>query len=146
MSLSSFSCLPLGVSDFRKLRETGKIYVDKTGLIYQLASKRGQFLFTRPRRFGKSLLISTLESLFKNGTKDFAGLVIEGIWKDRTYPVIRLDFSNIKDFSSEDEFLSLLNEYLFLVMKRSGIEVDGLSPAGGLTNSAEFPVRKRGDG
>lgn len=110
MNLAPFPSLPLGVSNFHKFRETGKIYVDKTELIYQLASERGQFLFTRPRRFGKSLLISTFESLFKNGTKDFFGLFIQGKWKDRTYPVIRLDFSNIKDFSSRDEFLSLLNE------------------------------------
>lgn len=138
MNLSSFSRLPLGVSDFHKLRETGKIYVDKTELIYQLASERGQFLFTRPRRFGKSLLISKFESLFKNGLRDFSGLAIENKWKDRTYQVIRLDFSNIKDFSSEDELLSLLNEYLFLVMKRSGIEVGGLSTAGGLTAFFEW--------
>lgn len=133
MNPASFPGLPLGVSDFHKLRETGKIYVDKTELIYQLASERGQFLFTRPRRFGKSLLISTFESLFKNGLRDFSGLAIENKWKDRTYQVIRLDFSNIKDFSSEDELLSLFNEYLFVVMKRSGIRVGGLSPAGGLS-------------
>lgn len=138
MNTASFSRLPLGVSDFHKLRETGKIYVDKTELIYQLASEHRQFLFTRPRRFGKSLLISTFESLFKNGVQDFSGLAIEKKWKDRAYQVIRLDFSNIKDFSSEDEFLSLLNEYLFLVMKRSGIEVDGLSPADGLTAFFEW--------
>lgn len=138
MNPAPFSSLPLGVSDFHKLRETGKIYVDKTELIYQLASERGQFLFTRPRRFGKSLLISTFESLFKYGLRDFSGLTIKDKWKDRTYQVIRLDFSNIRDFSSEDEFLPLLNEYLFVVMRRTGIEVDGLSPAGGLTAFFEW--------
>lgn len=138
MNPAPFSSLPLGVSDFHKLRETGKIYVDKTELIYQLASERGQFLFTRPRRFGKSLLISTFESLFKYGLRDFSGLAIKDKWKDRTYQVIRLDFSNIRDFSSEDEFLPLLNEYLFVVMRRTGIEVDGLSPAGGLTAFFEW--------
>ena len=66
MNPAPFSSLPLGVSDFHKLRETGKIYVDKTELIYQLASERGQFLFTRPRRFGQSLLISTFESLLNS--------------------------------------------------------------------------------
>ena len=53
-------------------------------------------------------------------------------------PSHRLDFSNIRDFSSEDEFLPLLNEYLFVVMRRTGIEVDGLSPAGGLTAFFEW--------
>ena len=57
--------LPLGTSDFSALRKSGQIYVDKTGLIYKLASKRQKFFLSRPRRFGKSLLLSTFESLFK---------------------------------------------------------------------------------
>ena len=55
--------LPLGTSDFSALRKSGQIYVDKTGLIYTLASKRQKFFLSRPRRFGKSLLLSTFESL-----------------------------------------------------------------------------------
>ena len=66
MDPASFPNLPLGVSDFHKLRETEKLYVDKTDLVAQLASKKGQFLLTRPRRFGKSLLISTFESLLNS--------------------------------------------------------------------------------
>ena len=145
MNSTSFSCLPLGVSDFPKLRETGKIYVDKTELIYKLASKRGGFLFTRPRRFGKSLLISTFESLFKNGSSDFSGLSIEKKWTDKTYQVIRLDFSNIKDFSSEEEFLSLFNEYLFLSTSRCEITVDEATPANGLTSFFEWLSKQHED-
>lgn len=68
--------LPLGTSDFSALRKSGQIYVDKTRLIYTLASKRQKFFLSRPRRFGKSLLLSTFESLFKYGLRDFHGLEI----------------------------------------------------------------------
>lgn len=105
--------LPLGTSDFSALRKSGQIYVDKTGLIYTLASKRQKFFLSRPRRFGKSLLLSTFESLFKYGLRDFHGLEIEALWKDEsTYQVIRLDFSNLKGFSSAEEFSELLDQYL----------------------------------
>lgn len=57
--------LPLGTSDFATLRSSNEIYVDKTEMIYQLACVRGKVFLSRPRRFGKSLLISTFESLFK---------------------------------------------------------------------------------
>lgn len=105
--------LPLGTSDFSALRKSGQIYVDKTRLIYTLASKRQKFFLSRPRRFGKSLLLSTFESLFKYGLRDFYGLEIESLWKDEnTYQVIRLDFSNLKGFSSAEEFSELLDQYL----------------------------------
>ena len=65
MERKTFSQLPLGVSDFHKLRELGKIYVDKTGLLYDLITTFEKVFLARPRRFGKSLLVSTFESLFK---------------------------------------------------------------------------------
>lgn len=79
--------LPLGTSDFRSLRVNNEIYVDKTELIYEMVepSQRRKLLLARPRRFGKSLLISTFESLFKNGLKDFKGLAIEKYWCDKKY-------------------------------------------------------------
>ena len=106
--------LPLGTSDFRSLRVNNEIYVDKTELIYEMVepSQRRKLLLARPRRFGKSLLISTFESLFRNGLKDFEGLAIAKLWNDHTYPVVRLDFSEIKEFSSLDEFKT--NFYTFL--------------------------------
>lgn len=59
--------LPLGTSDFSVLRKRNQIYVDKTAQVYEIASRPEKFLLVRPRRFGKSLLISTFESLFKYG-------------------------------------------------------------------------------
>ena len=75
--------LPLGVQDFTELRQAGMIYVDKTELIYSLVrAKKGYYRFSRPRRFGKSLLLSTFESLFRFGLRDFKGLAIEKLWDE----------------------------------------------------------------
>ena len=84
---------PIGRQTFSTLIEGGYVYVDKTDLVYNLAQKDICFL-CRPRRFGKSLLISTLDSYFK-GEKDlFKGLKIEELEKEwKQYPVFRIDFS-----------------------------------------------------
>lgn len=105
--------LPLGDSDFSKLRNRGAVYVDKTALIYKLVTENSdKIFFSRPRRFGKSLLISTLESLFKYGLRDFKGLAIEKLWKERTYSVVRLDFSQVCTFESHAEFSDLFWTYI----------------------------------
>ena len=87
--------LPLGLLGFQNIREKGKIYVDKTELIARFAEYDTPIFFSRPRRFGKSLLINTLSNLFKNGLQYFNGLAIEKLWNDKTYKVIHLDFSEI---------------------------------------------------
>ncbi len=84
---------PIGKQTFSTLIEGGYVYVDKTDLVYQLAQKDICFL-CRPRRFGKSLLISTLESYFKGEKELFKGLKIEELEKEWTqYPVFRIDFA-----------------------------------------------------
>ncbi len=55
---------PIGIQDFEKLRDSGYVYVDKTALVYKLASEGSYYFLSRPRRFGKSLLLSTLEAYF----------------------------------------------------------------------------------
>lgn len=96
--------LSLGTSDFVALRRNRMIYADKTDLIYSLASTRARIFLARPRRFGKSLLVSTLQSLFSDGLKYFSGLQIEKRWTDRQYDVVRLDFSGLKIFDNLDQF------------------------------------------
>ena len=88
---------PVGIQDFEKLRQKGAIYVDKTDLMYQLVQKDYVFL-SRPRRFGKSLLSSTLKYYFQ-GRKDlFQGLAIEQLEKDWVqYPVLHFDLSTLKN-------------------------------------------------
>ena len=109
MSMIDIRPLPLGRSTFATLRAEGAIYVDKTEMIFNLCRYGSKVFLSRPRRFGKSLLVSTFESLFKNGLRDFAGLAIEKLWTDKTYNVVRLDFSEIQDFKSIEDF-----EYQFL--------------------------------
>ena len=84
---------PIGTQTFSTLIEEDMVYVDKTDLVYQLAQKRVCF-FCRPRRFGKSLLISTLDSYFKGRKELFKGLKIEALEKEwKRYPVFRIDFA-----------------------------------------------------
>ena len=120
--------LPLGSSDFGSLRSNKEIYIDKTDLVYRLAQHRGKIFLARPRRFGKSLLVSTFESLFKKGLMDFQGLAIEKLWKDKTYPVIRLDFSELKEFKSLEQFKTNFYEILRLKFLPVGFECDKNEP------------------
>ena len=104
--------LPCGRAGFSDIRQNGQIYVDKTSLVHRIALGRSPYFFSRPRRFGKSLLISTFESLFSKGVADFRGLAIEKLWhEDRTYPVVHLTFANYKT-SDIGSFERSLNEDL----------------------------------
>ena len=83
---------PIGIQNFESLRQDGYIYVDKTELIYQLVKTGRYYFLSRPRRFGKSLLISTLEAYFLGKKELFEGLAIEKLEKDwLEYPVLHLD-------------------------------------------------------
>ncbi|MDR1605082.1 MAG: AAA family ATPase, partial [Gracilibacteraceae bacterium] len=86
--------LPIGVQDFEDMITSGYVYVDKTDLVYKLATESKQYFLGRPRRFGKSLLISTLKAYFQGKRELFRGLAIEGLEKEwKPYPVIHLDMS-----------------------------------------------------
>lgn len=104
--------LPLGYTDFTLLRQNNAVYVDKTDLVYELASEVSHVFLARPRRFGKSLLTSTFESLFSHGLRDFHGLTIEKHWDDRTYNVVHLDFFRCKLFNNIEEFLQKFHSTL----------------------------------
>lgn len=120
-----FSKLPLGETDFATMRANKKIYVDKTDLVVELAKNRKYVFLARPRRFGKSLLVSTLAALFSMGASAFSGLKGESRWNDdRTYPVIRLDFSELKGADSTDEFLELFDHCLARQIRSAGFPVD----------------------
>jgi hypothetical protein len=99
--------LPSGVQSFRKVREIYDIYVDKTLHIYNMINRYNVVFLSRPRRFGKSLTCSTLESIFANEKELFKGLAIEKTdWKWKEYPVIRLDTS-ATNFTSKDGLKNL---------------------------------------
>ena len=94
---------PVGIQTFSKLREEDYLYVDKTDLIYQLTHGASQYVFlSRPRRFGKSLLLSTLEAYFQGRKELFKGLAIERLEREWiSYPVLRFDMSLGKHMEKE---------------------------------------------
>lgn len=94
VSSMSLPSLPFGISSFGNIRLSDRVYVDKTAQIFSMVDKHSRVLLTRPRRFGKSLLVSVLNSLFRSGDQDFQGLKIEKLWKERKQnKVVLLDFS-----------------------------------------------------
>lgn len=85
---------PIGIQSFEKIRTGGFVYVDKTALIYRLAASGQYYFLSRPRRFGKSLLVSTMEAYFSGRKELFEGLAIQSLEKEWTeYPVLHLDLT-----------------------------------------------------
>ena len=85
--------LPIGIQTFREIREEGHCYVDKTPLIARLVNEGKYYFLSRPRRFGKSLLVSTLATAFAGQREWFTGLYLDTHWDwNRRAPVITLDF------------------------------------------------------
>lgn len=94
---------PIGKQNFEKLRNEGCVYVDKTAIIYKLVKEGSAYFLSRPRRFGKSLLLSTLEAYFTGKKELFKGLAIEQLEKEwHTYPVMHLDL-NAEKYESKEE-------------------------------------------
>ena len=87
---------PIGIQNFESLREGGYVYIDKTDKIYALVSTGKYYFLSRPRRFGKSLLVSTLEAYLQGKKELFKGLALESLEKDWTeYPVLHIDLSGV---------------------------------------------------
>lgn len=100
--------LPIGIQSFEKLRSEGFLYVDKTAFVYQLAQAGNPCFLSRPRRFGKSLLLSTLEAYFMGKKELFKGLAIEQLeteWKQ--YPVLHLSL-NAENYDCPEKLENLL--------------------------------------
>ncbi|MGB0523991.1 MAG: AAA family ATPase, partial [Flammeovirgaceae bacterium] len=95
--------LPIGIQEFRKIREGNFAYIDKTQHIYNLAVNGGYYFLSRPRRFGKSLTVNTLAELFKGSKELFAGLWIENKWDWKSY--------DIKDFNTKKNLQKLSVRY-----------------------------------
>ena len=91
---------PIGIQTFERIRNDGFVYVDKTDLVYKLVTEGRIYFLSRPRRFGKSLLISTLKAYFQGKKELFKGLAMDGLEQDwHKYPVFHIDF-NGKDFTN----------------------------------------------
>jgi len=88
---------PIGIQNFEKIRKDGFVYVDKTALIYQIVSEGSYYFLSRPRRFGKSLLLSTFEAYFQGKKELFEGLAISKLEKNwNAFPILHLDLNTEK--------------------------------------------------
>lgn len=113
---------PIGIQDFAKLRENDFVYVDKTDLIYELTKNEGVYFLSRPRRFGKSLLVSTIKYYFEGRRDLFKRLKIENLeTKWEPYPVFEIDF-NGSNYTEADALEQTLNGYLTKWEKKYGVE------------------------
>ena len=104
--------MPIGIQDFQKLREDGFVYVDKTELVYKLVQNSCPYFLSRPRRFGKSLLVTTLEAYFKGKKELFEGLKIaesETEWAE--YPVLKFSLAG-GSFTKPEGLANALNDSL----------------------------------
>ena len=103
---------PIGIQDFDKIVKDGYTYVDKTALIYRLVTEGSIYFLSRPRRFGKSLLVSTLENYFRGKKELFKGLAIESLEKEwAEYPVFHIDF-NGDDFTQPGRLEEKIEKFL----------------------------------
>ena len=125
---------PVGVQSFELIRTGDYIYIDKTEVIHHLVSSGSYYFLGRPRRFGKSLLISTLEAYFQGRKELFRGLAIEhlepGEWT--SFPVVRIDLSG-QNFNSPGEFTLYMKGYLEDIESKYGI----------VTNAEDIPTKFR---
>ena len=130
---------PVGVQSFEKLRKEGYLYVDKTPLIYKMITEGCPYFLSRPRRFGKSLLVSTLAAVFEGRRELFEAFTTkDGIeqpqlfiattdWEWEKYPVIRFDFSS-GDLSTIEQLDTLIDETLKGYEQEYGITPDVADP------------------
>ena len=113
---------PIGIQDFRELREGSYVYVDKTPYIHQMLAGGKYFFLSRPRRFGKSLLLSTIKELYAGSRELFEGLWIEDQWDwEHTNPVIHIKFASFK--YKDNPLKEAIQEGLAPEAARLGIEL-----------------------
>ena len=109
---TSLRKLPIGIQTFADIRQGNYLYVDKTALVWLIANTGKPYFLSRPRRFGKSLLLSTFEAYFEGKKELFEGLAIEKMeteWKK--YPVLHLDL-NAKKYETPADLIAMLNQTL----------------------------------
>lgn len=103
---------PIGIQNFEDLRRNCYAYVDKTNFVYKLADDGKYYFLSRPRRFGKSLFLSTLEAYFQGKKELFEGLAIYDMEKEwKKYPIFHIDL-NTANFREKDSLYIVLNDYL----------------------------------
>ncbi len=113
---------PIGIQDFASIINDGFVYIDKTNMVYELTKDKGVYFLSRPRRFGKSLLVSTIKYYFEGRHDLFKGLKIESLeTKWETYPVFEIDF-NGSNYTEADALEQTLNGYLVKWEQQYGVK------------------------
>ena len=136
---------PIGIQTFSRIRREGYVYVDKTDLVWQMAHYATYVFLSRPRRFGKSLLTSTLESYFQGERELFEGLKIMDLEQEWVqYPVIRLDISTAKGQRSADALRDRLMLTLKVYADMYGRDDDEVTPGGLLEGLIRRAYEKTG--
>ena len=136
--------LPLGIQSFRKIIEGGYVYADKTQFVYELINDASYYFLSRPRRFGKSLLLDTIGEVMGGDRELFKGLFIyESDYDFKKYPVLRLDMSNISNKTPETLEQSLV-EALGERAKEEGLEITSDIPLGVFKTLIEALYKKYG--
>jgi hypothetical protein len=135
--------LGIGISDFKELIKGNYIYVDKTEYIYKLINSGKYYFLSRPRRFGKSLLLSTIRYLFEGQRKLFKGLYIENKWNwEERYPVIRISFA--KDIKRKEDLKDRIREELEKNYERNEEEIEeGKKDEGSLLEKLVIKINKK---
>ncbi|MDY3069234.1 MAG: ATP-binding protein [Parabacteroides sp.] len=119
---------PVGIQSFEEIRKGNYIYIDKTEYIYELVKSGKYYFLSRPRRFGKSLLISTLEAYFLGKKELFKGLAMEKLEKEWIeYPILHIDL-NTKKYNSRTSIEEILNQHLEVWENLYGNEKSNRSP------------------
>ena len=104
--------LPIGIQTFAEIREENYLYVDKTAFVWRIANTGKPYFLSRPRRFGKSLLLSTFEAYFEGKKELFEGLTIAELEKEwKKYPVLHLDL-NAEKYDSPQALVEILSRHL----------------------------------
>ena len=135
---------PIGIQNFEDIRRGGYVYVDKTGLIYKLAATGKYYFLSRPRRFGKSLLVSTMEAYFQGKKELFDGLAVASLEKDWVeYPVLHLDLSGVA-YNQEDVIVKVLENALCKWEREYGSENNSGIPGIRFGNVIEAAYQKTG--
>ena len=121
---------PIGLQSFDQLIEDGYVYVDKTDMVYSLATEGKIYFLSRPRRFGKSLLVSTLKNYFLGRKELFKGLKIDSLEKDwKVYPVFHLDF-NGGDFTQKGVLEQWISDFISLWEDKYELKSNPNNPIG----------------
>ena len=122
--------LPIGIQTFRKITEGDYYYVDKTAYLARLVDEAKHYVLSRPRRFGKSLLLDTLKELSEGNEPLFRGLAIHGGWDwSVRHPVVRLSFGS-GNFKEPGYLQANLPEQLAAIERRAGVVVESATASG----------------